>query len=284
MAERTMGQEVGGVRKVDEAEQRLNEELKAAGMGIKDLDSFAGSAEEALEKIRAIICSLTELTSELNSETLKANPVVFQKTEEAIEMKKAEFEVMYITFRAQVEIQYPHVPISQKIAVFILGMLRGAVREPVMLQTFGGNKRKRKMLLEAGIGLEAVMREAVKRMTEKAKVARQEVSNEKYQAEQKVEKEKRDKQEAIEKKKKAFVEMRTAEILRQDKVFQEIIANFDNAVKEFNSNRSGMDQKTQYTMNARIEDWKTKKERKEKEARGQAEAEAFRGEDSDTPT
>src|SRR3989344_3167026 len=173
-----MGEEVGRVRSRDEAEQRLDEELKAAGMGIKDLDSFAGSAEEALEKIRAIICSLTELTSELNSETLKARPAIFQKTEEVIEMKKAEFDVMYITFKAQVEIQYPHVPISQKIAVFILGMLRGAVREPVMLQTFGGNKRKRKMLLEAGAGLEAIMRETVKRMMEKEKAARQEINNE----------------------------------------------------------------------------------------------------------
>lgn len=284
MAERTLGQEIGRVRSKDEVDRKLDEELKAAGMGIKDLDSFAGSAEEALEKLRAIICSLIELTSELNSETLKENPGVFQKTEEAIEMKKAEFEVLYITYKAQVEIQYPHVPISQKIAVFILGMLRGAVREPVMLQTFGGNKRKRKMLLDAGSGLEVTMKETVKRMTEKAQAARSAIQNEKYQAEQKIEREKREEREALEKKRKEFIDVRTAEILRENKEYQEIVANLDNAIKEYNSSRYGMDQKTQHAMNARAEDWKTKKERKEKEARSQAEAELFKKEHRETPT
>ncbi len=274
MAERTMA-EIGKVRS---REETLGDELKSLGMGIKDLDSFTGSAEETLEKLRAIICGLMEVTSELNSETLKENQKLFQESEEAIEKRKTEFETGLINFKAQVEIQYPNVPFLQKVAVIISALFKAA-HEPVVRQSLGANKRKRKMLLGAGDELAKIMKEAVQRMTEKAKEGRRAIEKEKNEAEKKINDGKREVREAAEKEKKDFVEMRTAEILRQDKGYQDTCDALDRATATWEKNRySNGDQNLCREAEIEKEALSKKKDRKEKDARTQAEGEAFKRE------
>lgn len=125
----------------------VTQELKSSG--IEDIrpesEAFEGSAEDRLQKLQDTTSSLNDYFAQAN--LTSQDFVELDKCVGEINRRVTEIEIIDAGFRAQVMVQYPHVPFSQKFAVLILGLFRGLVREATILQVFGGNAQKRKALL-----------------------------------------------------------------------------------------------------------------------------------------
>jgi hypothetical protein len=227
-------------------DKKVDAELSAVGLG--DLDGFRGSAEEALEKIKEFISVLAGVVTHITPELLKEDRVSFRRNLEWADQQSVEFNILSAMFKAQVEIQYPRVPLSQKFAVLVLGLFRGLVSEATILQTFGGNKRKRMVLLgaweELGKQFDYCMRICVRA------------------------------EKLLEEERLAPIKLRQAEILRTDKSYQDILDQLDEAKTRL-APMIFLDTKYESVV-AEVEKWQVKKERKEDEALEQAQSELLK--------
>lgn len=138
-------------------EKKINRELTASG--VEDLDDFEGSAEKRLEEMERLVGELLTFAPQITHETYRADRSAFFVAVREIEQRVATLELFHPVFETQVEMQYPRTPFFQKVAVLLLGLFRGLVRESVIIQTFGGNRAKRNALLKGGQKLLEIAKE-----------------------------------------------------------------------------------------------------------------------------
>lgn len=188
-------------------DERVNAELEELDRGffVADLDNFTGSAEKTLEKMQELVESLVETIPRLDIEILRRDEDNFCEAVSLVEKKKTEFEILRTKFKVQVESQYPKVPLSQKLVILLLGLFHGQVRESVILQTFGGNKRKRESFFGAARELACIIDE----------ISHGAVYAKEFRAREELDK----------------IEIRAKEILAKDKDYQGLIAKLDNTFR-----------------------------------------------------
>ncbi|MFA5995363.1 MAG: hypothetical protein WCW27_03095 [Patescibacteria group bacterium] len=105
--------------------------------------------EKKLEVLQQLVEELTNLTTQVTTELYKKDPDQFQELIVKIERLLAKIESNLITFTAAVEIQYPKVSLFQKLALTVIAIVRGSVRESTLLRILGDNPAKRRALLGA---------------------------------------------------------------------------------------------------------------------------------------
>lgn len=130
--------------------------------GIEPLETKGGveSAEARLEKIEGYLVQAADILARgISYEAYEKNAEAFSADVSRLEQIFSYIEIELVSFRARVELDYPKVPFFQKFAVLLLGLVRGAVRESTIMNTFGGHARKRTALFGAAESFEKIIRE-----------------------------------------------------------------------------------------------------------------------------
>ncbi len=235
-------------RRKNALERKVSAELQE--MGVEDLDAFHNSAEERLEEIRDKVHAIVLLGPRLDVEEQRKNPESFQDATREAERSLAELNILRALFKAQVEIQYPYTPILQKFVIFLLSVFGGRVREATVIQTFGGNRRKRTILLEACEELCSIADEALSKIEEALR--------------------------AIEELRNLPIHNRQQEILEADPEYNEIVNKIDRFTKLLENAENNWEIMAADKHQAEINDLERKKNRKEEAALQKAQYEFMR--------
>lgn len=107
------------------------------------------SAEQKMERLETMINELASLASQLSPELYAQDRNKFNELNELVQQKLAEIEVLMVTFETTINLEYPKVPLGQKLAVLLASLARANIRESTLIHTFGGNKAKKATLLNA---------------------------------------------------------------------------------------------------------------------------------------
>lgn len=135
---------------------------------------LAESPERKLDKLQDEVIALSDVAVNVSLELYNASPKDYQAAIVTVEKHLQRLEVLLVTFAAAIDTDYPKVTLLQKLAVVLIAIIRGGIRESTVMRTIGDTPAKRQALLTAKNGLSSV----INKQTQRLETVKEQVSNE----------------------------------------------------------------------------------------------------------